>query len=298
MIQLATVPSDPRTLPRHAETGGSRHLLSSVQMATFVRDGFLRFDALIPPELCARWREEIRLGVYNGFLREGIPLANAWPDPLAAGAIFRLPVMQGIIESLVGPHCRYDHHCAHMRKAGDRSQQLIHQDAEIDLRDEAFDIQISVFPHDVPADMGGTLFVPGSHFRRVHESTIGVYHNIVGQVQTVCPAGTVVVWHHNLWHAGRANHTDRDRTMFKLRLNPMVRQRRLWDLHHDDSDSPEVRRILLGSQDWYGQETRRELYQRVSLWRSLTGNADFELPGFYHERTANRPQAAFRRSAG
>lgn len=291
MILLDT---DPRTLPRQVVSPASQHLLNSVQMATFVRDGFLRFDELIPRELCERWMEEIRLGVYQGYLCEGMPFANAWPDPLAAGQAFRLPAMQGIIESLVGPQCRYDHHFAHVRKARDRSQQLIHQDAEIDFREDAFDIQISVFPHDVPADMGGTLFVPGSHFRRVHESTVGIYHNIVGQVQTICKAGTVVVWHQNIWHAGRANHTDQDRYMFKLRLNPMVRQRRLWDT--SDADSPEVRRILHGSQDWYGQENRRELYQRVSLWRSLTGNADFELSGFYHERTENRPQASLRRS--
>jgi ectoine hydroxylase-related dioxygenase (phytanoyl-CoA dioxygenase family) len=173
-------------------------------------------------------------------------------------------------------------------------QQSIHQDAEIDERKTSFDIQISVFPHDVSPEMGGTLCVPGSHFRRVHESTVGIYHNIVGQVQTVCKSGTVVVWHHNIWHAGRANATDHDRYMFKLRLNPMVRQRRLFNT--DDCESLDVRRILHENQPWHAQEGRRELYQRVSLWRQLSGNEDYELGGFYHERSDPAAERSYRRA--
>lgn len=289
---IATL-TDPRTLPREESSLDRRHLLTSVQMARFVRDGFLRFDGLVDADLCCRWMQEIRRGVYAGYCSEGQPFAQVWPEPLAAGTVFRLPAVRGIIESLVGPNCRYDHHCAHLRAAGDLSRQLIHQDAEFDPRRESFDIQISVFPHNVPAEMGGTLFVPGSHFRRIHESTVGIYHNILGQVQTVCPAGTVVVWHHNLWHAGQPNATSEDRYMFKLRLNPMVVQRRLWNT--DDLGDPEVRRTLHQSQDWYGQENRRELYHRVELWRQLTGDPDFECHGFYHERIVEGPKRSYRR---
>ena len=280
-------------LPREAPRLAPPQLLDSKQMAAFVRDGYLRFDELVPRDLCARWLEEIAAGCYAGYQREGAPFSELWPAPLAAGEAFRLPALRGIIASLVGPDCRYDHHCAHLRPARSGQHQNLHQDAEYDPRFETFDIQISVFPQDTPLEMGGTLFVPGSHFRRVHVHDIGIYHNVVGQVQTVCRAGTVVVWHHNLWHAGRANHSDHDRYMFKLRLNPMVRQRRLWNT--DDLTDPEVARTLLRGHPWHGLQNRLELMQRVRLWRSLTGDPEFELPGFYHTRIANQPQAGFRR---
>ena len=44
----------------------------------------------------------------------------------------------------------------------------------------------------------------------------------------VCRAGTLAVVHHGIWHCGRQNRTDRVRYMFKIRLNPTVRQLRLW----------------------------------------------------------------------
>lgn len=39
-------------------------LLSTVQMAGFVRDGYLRFDEIIPRGLCGQLMDEIRQGVY------------------------------------------------------------------------------------------------------------------------------------------------------------------------------------------------------------------------------------------
>lgn len=63
--------------------------------------------------------------------------------------------------------------------------------------------------------MGKTLIVPGSQFHRVHEMEIGVYQNIVGMEQVSCNAGTVIVWHTNLWHSGRRNDSEKERYMFK-----------------------------------------------------------------------------------
>lgn len=214
--------------------------------------------------------------------------------PHRAGRLFRLPRVRGIIESLVGPHPRYDHHSPHLRTGPDIGHQHLHQDAEIDPRGSGFDTQVSLFPHDVPREMGGTLFIPGSHFRRVHESTIGRYHNVVGQVQTVCKAGTMIFWHTNLWHAGRANTTDQKRYMFKLRLNPMVRQYRLWNTDdlHDPATQQRVRQTLNRAQPWHGQECRLEKMQRVRLWREITGDQTFDL-NLYWTRTGNTPQGHY-----
>lgn len=155
----------------------------------------------------------------------------------------------------------------------------MHQDAEYDLRFEHFDIQVSFFAHEVTSDMGGTLFVPSSHFRRAHVFDLMRYQNIAGQLQTVCPAGTMVFWHHNLWHAARSNYTDRMRYMFKLRLNATVKQVLLWNTN--DLRHPELAKTLQESFPWHGHESRREVMNRIRLWRALTGNKHFDLANWW-----------------
>ena len=50
-----------------------------------------------------------------------------------------------------------------------------------------------------------------------------------GEEQFSGPAGTVVVFHHGLWHAGQPNPSGTDRWMHKVRLNPTAPQVRLWN---------------------------------------------------------------------
>ena len=83
----------------------------------------------------------------------------------------RHPVIAGAIASLVGPNPRFDHRAAHLVPARSERGPNLHQDAEYDARHERFDIQLSLFLHDVPAEMGGTMFIPGSHFRCVRVFT-------------------------------------------------------------------------------------------------------------------------------
>ena len=44
-----------------------------------------------------------------------------------------------------------------------------------------FDIQFFYFAHDTPREMGGTMILPGSHYRRVCESDIARYQNFLEQ---------------------------------------------------------------------------------------------------------------------
>jgi hypothetical protein len=84
--------------------------------------------------------------------------------------------------------------------------------------------------------------------------------------------------------------------MFKLRLNPMVKQVRLWNT--DDTDSAEIRKILTKSQPWHGQQNRVEMINRVRMWPVLTADPQYEVSGFYLTRTANEPQAIYQRVGG
>lgn len=259
-------------------------LLTSKQMAAFVAHGFLRFDEVVPPDMARAALDELAAGgAPTGWKapgpapapRAGQPLAGLWAASPAIGPVLRLPRVAAIIESLLGPGALYDHHYAHVIPPRQPWSQPWHADAVADPRPLAFDVQLMFFFHDTPREMGGTMILPGSHLRRANELEISRLQNFVGQLPIVCPAGTLVVCHHGMWHCGQPNHTDRPRTMFKLRLGPGGRQVRRWDLA--DLDDPDVARTLRHEHPFAGSQARLEIVNRIKLWRYLTGDAAFDL---------------------
>lgn len=279
-----------------------QYLLTSRQMATFVAKGFLRFDELVPAALNEAVMAEIDAGPIKA-APAGTPLSQCYPEPSAIGRMLRLPEVQGIIHSLVGPDPLFDHHAVHVRQPNQDSAQALHGDSIIDTRMH-FDIQLMYFPHDVPLEMGGTLLVPGSHFRRINEMDIARYQNFLGQVPMVCKAGSLLALHHGIWHCGRQNKTDRVRYMYKIRLNPRVRQLRLWntdDLPADYSNHKpiftretnaveDIQTILSRQEPWFEDAGGRlEIVNRVKLWRFLTGDDNFDVH-YWLTRLENMPQ--------
>ncbi len=276
------------------------HLLNSRQMASFAARGFLCFEALVPAAVNERAMREIEGGVPA--LAAGTPRSQCYPSPSVLGEILRSPEVAGIIYSLVGPEPLFDHQFVHVREPHQDSAQHLHGDSTIDLRMH-FDVQLMYFPHAVTLDMGGTLLVPGSQFRRINESDIGRYQNIVGQLPLVCQAGTILALHHGVWHCGRQNTSSQKRYMFKVRLNPTVRQRRLWNT--DDLDesvgqqhpifSPQtptddIQAILSKSEPWFeGGNGRLEILNRIKFWRFLTGDENFDAH-YWLTRLENMPE--------
>ena len=279
-----------------------QYLLNSKQVASFVARGFLRFDALVPQEI----NERMMVGMKAGNIESqsvGTPLSQCYPHHLAVRDMLGMPEIQGIIYSLVGPDPSFDHHAIHIRQPNEGKAQGLHGDSIIDIRTH-FDIQLMYFPHDIPLEMGGTLLLPGSHFRRINESDIARYQNFVGQIPMVCPAGSILVLHHGIWHCGRQNKTDKVRYMYKIRLNPQVRQLRLWN--DDDLSKADVeRKIIYGSADdnrndiqtiltqpepWFEAATGRlEIINRIKLWRFLTGDDKFDAH-YWLTRLENTPE--------
>ncbi len=286
------------------------HLLDSRQMARFVARGFLCFDGLVPDEINRAFQAEAEANTLP-VVPAGTALADAYPSGSALGDLVRLPAVEGIIESLVGPGCTFDHHFLHraipaatLRERGFRAtSQHTHQDSTIDPR-RNFDVQLLYFPHEVTADMGGTRFVPGSHFRKVSESAVARYQNVLGQKHVVCPAGTLQAMHHGIWHGGGLNTSDRVRLMFKIRLQASVRQCRLWntdDLGEDHfeqrpifflrerPDPEHIHSILCRGERWFEADTGRlEYMNRIRLWRYLLGDEEFDAD-YWLTRVENAP---------
>ena len=283
-------------------TVDKQHLLTTNQMASFAAQGFLRFDELLPSEINEAVMAEIDAGSIER-PAGGTPLSQCYPAPSALGRMLRQPAVQGIIHSLVGPDPNFDHHAIHVRQPNEGKAQGLHGDSIIDTRMH-FDIQLMYFPHDVPLEMGGTLLVPGSHFRRINESDIARYQNMLGQIPMVCKAGSLLALHHGIWHCGRRNQTDRIRYMYKIRLNPQVRQLRLWNT--DDlaaqmaadpfttrgqwtADEENIYTILGRREPWFEFATGRlEIVNRIKFWRFLTGDDRFDVQ-YWLTRLENMP---------
>ena len=276
-----------------------QHLLDSRQMAAFVARGFLRFDELVPDAINARVMREIDDDAIQG-APAGTPLSQCYRGT-GIREMLDLPQVRGLIHSLVGDDPLFDHDAIHVREPNQGKAQGLHADSIIDTRSH-FDIQIMYFPHDVPLEMGGTLVLPGSHFRKVNEMDIAAYQNMRGQIPMVCKAGSILVLHHGIWHCGRQNQTDRRRYMFKVRLNPVLRQLRLWNTDDLDDDYRAHREIFAGRdadggvqdilsrmEPWFEAASGRlEIVNRVKLWRFLTGDEDFDVH-YWLTRLENAP---------
>lgn len=280
-----------------------QYLLNSKQMASFVARGFLRFDELVPQSINNAVMAEIDAGSIKA-APAGTPLSQCYPEPSALGHMLRMPEIQGIIQSLVGPDPLFDHHAVHVRQANEGQAQGMHGDSIIDTRMH-FDVQLMYFPHDVPLEMGGTLIVPGSQYRRINEMDIARYQNFAGQIPMVCKAGSVLALHHGIWHCGRQNKTNRMRYMFKVRLNPRVRQLRLWNTDdlpaagankhkaiftNTTNAEMDVQTILGRGEPWFEDATGRlEIVNRIKMWRFLTGDDTFDVH-YWLTRLENQPQ--------
>ncbi|MEZ5560654.1 MAG: phytanoyl-CoA dioxygenase family protein [Pseudomonadales bacterium] len=307
-------------------------LLSTAQMASFAARGFLRLDGVVPDAINRAFLEQVGhveesdiegvLAHYGRIMRSsviplvpaGTPLEQAYPAGSPLRALIELPQIRGAIESLVGRRSVLDHHFLHITfppRFYEREEQVPraqhnHQDSTIDPR-RAFDIQLMYFPHEVTPEMGGTRYLPGSHLRIVSEAAVARYQNIVGQQHVVCPAGTVLIVHHGIWHGGGMNRSERLRYMFKIRLCPTERQTRLWDTS-DLGDEPHVQRpifwtggvndrdsvdaILTRPEKWFEADTGRlEYINRVRFWRYLLGDERYDAD-YWVTRIENEPAAA------
>ena len=277
------------------------NLLTTNQMASFVARGFLRFDEFVPAEINQAVMAEIDAGIPSA--AAGVPLSQCYPEPSAIGHMLRMPKVEGIIQSLVGPDPLFDHQAVHVRQPNEDSAQGMHGDSIIDTRTQNFDVQLMYFPHDVPLEMGGTLVVPGSQYRRINEMDIARYQNLLGQVQMVCKAGTLLALHHGIWHCGRQNKTNLKRYMFKVRLNPRVSQVKLWNTDdltdaikvnkpiftRDTNKVEDVQTILGRPEPWFEDAAGRlEIVNRIKMWRYLTDDPTFDVH-YWLTRLENTP---------
>ena len=296
-------------------------LLTDNQMAEFVSKGYLIFNNIIDNKINKKFLSEIGhtstslnekntdqawlAEHYNEIMKTskiplvkaGTPLKKAYKKNSALNDVINNPVLSGAIKSLVGDRPKLDHHFLHItfpskyyHDANQKISQGNHNDCVIDSREKTFDIQLFYFPTAVEKNMGGTRYIPGSHFRMVNEMAIARYHNIRGQKHVVCPAGTVIIFHHNIWHGAGINNSKKIRYGFKIRLMPTQKQVKLWtnktykNNHEEEAlywnrgvEKNSIKEILQKTEPWFEADSGRlDILNRIRLWRHITNDKNFD----------------------
>ena len=290
------------------------NLLTTSQVAEFAAKGCLRFDGLIDNDLNQEFLDLFAedIGSDDRYVNRVIPnckpgtyVSQAFPQDHPLSKILAQPVVAGTLKSLMGTNPIFDHHHVHMTFPNRSRVQTNHQDSTIDLRSKNFDIQMIYFPHEVNDKMGGTRYIPGTHLRTVHESQIARYQNIRGQIRVTCPAGTIIFFHHGIWHGGGKNTSDVPRIMYKLRLQPSGSQSLQWDTSdlteerikswqrpifhafgkHKEDDVPSK---LMSHEPWFDNTSRLEYMNRIRFWRTLLNDAEIDID-YWLTRVENEP---------
>ena len=293
------------------------NLLTTSQVAEFAAKGCLRFDGLIDSDLNQEFLDLFAedIGSDDRYVNRVIPnckpgtyVSQAFPQDHPLSKILAQPVVAGTLKSLMGTNPIFDHHHVHMTFPNRSRVQTNHQDSTIDLRSKNFDIQMIYFPHEVNNKMGGTRYIPGTHLRTVHESQIARYQNIRGQIRVTCPAGTIIFFHHGIWHGGGKNTSDVPRIMYKLRLQPSGSQSLQWDtsdlteerikswqrpIFHafGKREEDDVPSKLMSHEPWFDNTSRLEYMNRVRFWRTLLNDAELDID-YWLTRVENEPASA------
>ena len=248
-------------------------LINSEEVAQFIADGYLKYESIIPKSLCNEIISQVKDNFYTKYDKVGTKFKDIWNETLL-GKVYKNNKVEKIIESLIGKDPKYDHHYIHIKQNHTQEIPNLHQDGDQDKRNNQFDLLILFFPQKVTLNMGGTLIIPSSHFRKISGNSIKRYQNIVGQEKITCEAGTVYLMHHNLWHAGRSNNSNNDRILIKLRLNPSNNQKLSWD--YKNTNLTKIISILSKSYSWHGDQQRQEIINRIKLWRYLYNDYESE----------------------
>ena len=224
-------------------------LLSDDQVRRFIADGFIIVDSDLAPSFHAKVAEQIAYALEHELPHPG---DNIVPRVPALNLVCESPVVKGALSSLLGnqfiflPH-RFPHNSeplaatakstavddaalakenngaqaieafdAHPKMAkGSISASAWHQDSHASCGRTRWHTlraaNVFYFPHETPLHMGPTRFLAGSHL-------YATLHDLSSEqaVMQVIPAGSVVIAHFDLVHAGSPNNSDLGRYMMKF----------------------------------------------------------------------------------
>ena len=261
--------------------------LTDDEMASFVINGY----HVVQPDL----REGLNQEIYDALealdtnpgdaVLEVVPQLN---EVWGSGEVV------GTLTSLLGPDYEmFPHRHCHRNAPGTPSQQ-IHQDNLNDLRIEGgqvrspdrVDLVLAMYyPQDVERDMGPTCVLPGTHVLKALPERMASQGNFRDQYIAAVPAGSVVILHYDIWHAGTANTSKRIRYMLKF-LFQRTSYPTVPSWNHSSANDAAIRRRLEADNPMSMQRglAAKQRHFRTRMWNRLAGDESLDLS--YHDKWA------------
>jgi hypothetical protein len=252
------------------------HLLSDDQVADFVINGYHIVEPAFPPPFHAGVYDELQALPTN----PGDDINKAVPK---IDEVYEHPSVVGALASLLGAdYSRAAHRHCHRNYPGTRSQQW-HQDSlNIPMLSDGHgrepenvkSVLVMYYPQDVSSTMGPTALIPGSHLFLAAGDRNASHGNFRDQMVAVVPAGSVLITHYDIWHAGTANTSDQVRYMVKYLFE---RESESVDpsWNHDPANDVHILERLERDEAALIQRSLvpKRNYRRAAMWNNLAGSA-------------------------
>jgi HEAT repeat protein len=275
------------------------YLLTDKQVQDFLINGYL---VLQPVSLDGNFHSSIFTQTLSIFNDEGNPGNNILPRIPQLQNVFNDPVVNGALESLLGPnYTMQPTRHPHLTKPGTDDQPW-HKDGYFlypkPLRHHQLRYVMAMYyPQDVPLEMGPTAIRPRSQYdaadwvydtNKTPPEDIDIKTDQQHDVRMVCKAGTVVIIHYDIVHKGTANRTkDSYRFMFKFQFNRLEEPTKptwnhdLTNAVYDAADAGLLQPIVKHIWNWLMGGTmmiqQSFIEQDIINWRTQLHNKDREI---------------------
>lgn len=257
-------------------------LLTDDEMTSFIINGY----HIIEPELPADFNEQVLSTLLQMPENPGEHIVEALP---AMKDVLDDRAVSGALTSLLGQeYIREPGGHIHMNPPHTRAQPWhqderfgrSHQDRDVDHIQH---VMLMYYPQDVTNDMGPTVLLPGSHRRVASPESMVTLVNLHGQFFSIVNAGSVLLTHADIWHAGTGNRSDRIRYMVKLQYS-RTRENAEPSWSHSSENLSEIR-LRLDSE--HPTPLSRNEYEsdhalRVRTWNNIAGSAAMPLRSEAH----------------
>ena len=204
-------------------------LTSDKQLEFYRENGYLIIENVLSEERLKRIRDaaEERLlfegdqagaeGAEHGLLVRR--LCNLFSKGRVWEELAVEPIALEAAQLTIGDDCRWQAMNFHDPVPGEGdAHQSIHADRSFFPKSIGYITVIFSFD-DMTVENGATRIVPGSHkgpWPREVLNTEEAYEVIEGEIYAVCPAGSAIFVHGDVWHSGRANYSQSTRRALHL----------------------------------------------------------------------------------
>ncbi len=186
--------------------------------------------------------------------------------------VYDHPKVHGALVSLLGEDVQMNgHRHCHVNPPGTRSQSW-HQDGTNKRHHHIQTVLAMYYPQDVPAELGPTVIMPGTHFRNAPTDRMATYANFREQVPLTVKAGTVAITHYDIWHAAAANRGTKTRYMLKFLFTRGSEPKSPSWNHHPEEAADSMRRFSFERACACSQSDHyKERGLRMEMWEHLIG---------------------------